>query len=88
MSIITIVKHNLRRAGQRLRAASGLASERLAAWKITRTEQDIDWARASSDAHIRGLEQTLQQLRAEHDSRSTREVERDVSRAAKAGLFA
>lgn len=77
MSIITIVKHNLHRAGQHLKR-----------WKIARTEQDIDWARASSDAHIRGLEQTLQQLRAEHDPRSTREVERDVSRAAKAELFA
>lgn len=77
MSLITIVKYNLRRAGQWLRAAA-----------IGRLEQDIDWARASSDAHIRGLEQTLQRLRAEHDPRSTREVERDVSRAAKQGLFA
>lgn len=77
MGLITLVRYNIRRAGRHLRAAA-----------INRTEQDIDWARASSDAHIRGLEQTLQRLRTEHDPRSTRDVERDVSRAAKAGLFA
>lgn len=37
--------------------------QRLRAWKIARVEQDIDWARASSDAHIRGLEVQLATLR-------------------------
>lgn len=81
MSLITIVKRNLKKA------ARNVASKVKGA-AIGRLEEDIDWARASSDAHIRGLEQTLQQLRDEHDPRSTQEVERDVSRAAKAELFA
>lgn len=37
--------------------------QNLRAWKIARIEQDIDWARASSDAHIRGLEVQLATLR-------------------------
>lgn len=37
--------------------------QKLRAWKIARVEQDIDWARASSDAHIRGLEVQLATLR-------------------------
>lgn len=33
------------------------------AWRIRAVEQDINWAIASSDAHIRGLELKLAQLR-------------------------
>ena len=55
----------------------------LRAAAIRRTEQDIDWARASSDAHIRGLEQKLEHLKAKNDPRSTQDVARDISRAAK-----
>lgn len=53
-------------------------------WAMRRIEQDIDFARASSHAHIAGLQRRLENLRAEHDRRSTQDVARDVSRMAKA----
>lgn len=71
MSLITIVRHNLDRATKKLRAAA-----------INRLEQDIDWARASSDAHIRSLEQQLDRLRAK-DPRSAQDVAREVGRREK-----
>ena len=37
--------------------------QKLRAWKIARIEQDIEWAHASSDAHIRNLEAQLATLR-------------------------
>lgn len=61
-----------------------LVRHTLRKWAMHRIEQDIDWARASSDAHIAGLERRLERLRAEHDRRSTQDVARDVSRTAKA----
>ena len=50
---------------------------------IRMIEQDIDWARASSDAHIRGLEQRLEHLKAKNDPRSTQDVMRDIDRRIK-----
>lgn len=64
MSIITVVRRNLRQ------------------WSMRRLEQDIDWARASSDAHIRSLEQQLDRLRA-HDTRSSQDVAREAGRREK-----
>lgn len=64
MSLITIVKRNLRQ------------------WSISRLEQDIDWARASSDAHIRSLERQLDKLRAK-DTRSAQDVAREAGRREK-----
>lgn len=68
MSLITLLRRSLRKAARRSRAAT-----------IRRIEQDIDWARASSDAHIRGLEERLERLRAEHDPRSSQDVARDIA---------
>jgi predicted site-specific integrase-resolvase len=59
-----------------------IVRRRLRAAAIRRLEQDIDWARASSDAHIRSLEQQLDRLRAQ-DRRSTADVCRDVGRREK-----
>lgn len=56
--------------------------QKLRAWKIARVEQDIDWARASSDAHIRSLEQRLDLLRAK-DTRSAQDVAREAGRREK-----
>lgn len=64
MSILTIVKRNLRQ------------------WAINRLEQDIDWANASHDAHVRGLERQLDRLRAK-DTRSAQDVAREAGRREK-----
>lgn len=69
MSLITIVKHNLRQ------------------WAINRLVQDIDWARASSDAYIDALQdRKLEYLRAQ-DTRNSQDVARDAGRSAKEGLL-
>lgn len=65
MSILTIIRHNLRR------------------WAISRLQQDIDWARASSDSYITDLQaRKLEYLRA-HDTRNSQDVARDVGRREK-----
>lgn len=51
-------------------------------WAISRLEQDIDWANASHDAHVRGLERQLDRLRAK-DTRSAQDVAREAGRREK-----
>lgn len=51
--------------------------------KIRRLQQDIDWARASSDAHIRDLVQARDALIAQMDGRCSDEIVRDAERSAK-----
>lgn len=73
MSLITIVRRNLRKAAARIRAT-----------KIRMLEQDIDWARASSDAHIRGLEMQLAELRrAQWAELTAQDIARDMDKRGK-----
>ncbi|MCK0507956.1 hypothetical protein [Aromatoleum anaerobium] len=72
MSLITLVRRSLRKATSKSRAAT-----------IRRLEQDIDWARASSDAHINDLEARLRRLRAENDPRSSQDIAREAGQRAK-----
>lgn len=51
-------------------------------WAMRRLEQDIDWARASSDAHIRSLERQLERMR-EKDTRNSQDVAREAGRREK-----
>lgn len=51
---------------------------------IRMLEQDIDWARASSDAHIAGLEHRLDELRRAHWKDTTAaDIARDMDKRAK-----
>lgn len=63
-----------------------LIKHQLRAWKIARLEQDIDWARASSNDHISKLELELSALLAEHDPRSTQDVAREMGLREKLAL--
>lgn len=56
---------------------------RLHAAKISRLQQDIDWARISSDAHITELVRQRDALLDQMDPRSSDEIVRDVERSAK-----
>lgn len=57
--------------------------------KIRMIEQDIDWARASSDAHIRKLETELDALRrAQCAELSASDIARAIDRREKSPLLA
>jgi hypothetical protein len=57
--------------------------------KIRRLQNDLDWARASSDAHIVGLEDELSRLRREQCKYITSDdVARTVSRGGIMSVFA
>jgi len=73
VSIVTLVRRSLRRARHDLRAAT-----------IRRLESDIDWARASFDTHIAGLEAKLDELRrAQRAELTAQDIARGMDRRAK-----
>jgi hypothetical protein len=93
MSIIAIIKRNLRnrsikhpetRLEWQVKGLISIVRHHLRAAKIRRMESDLYHERKRADAYFADQMSELARLKAAHDDRTSREVARDVERAAKA----